>query len=142
MPTTTRQPPKSDYVPPNSEHKKHRASKLVRLNDFGLSTVISVSLFLPCFQQLKNNSFHLHWGIGSRKVFSEFLAREGNVIPHRFFLFHHNIQHCILVQYAVMTQPLHSLCLGKRRGCLLTFNSGKQQVLFVMRECSNLICRA
>ena len=76
------------------------------------SAVITLALAHPGIQQLEDGFFDSLRGIGTGKVFSKLLAGQGNVIPLRLFLLHHNLEHRILVEFPTLAQLANTLRLG------------------------------
>ena len=94
-------------------NKKSLTRGLVRLRDMELSSaVITLTLAHPGIQQLEDGFFDSLRGIGTGKVFTKFLAGQGNVIPFRLFLLHHNLEHRILVEFPTLAQLANTLRLG------------------------------
>ena len=76
------------------------------------SAVITLALAHPGIQQLEDGFFDSLRGIGTGKVFSKLLAGQGNVIPFRLFLLHHNLEHGIFVECPTLAQLANTLRLG------------------------------
>ena len=56
------------------------------------SAVIALALAHPGIQQLEDRFLDSLRGVGTGKVFPKLLAGQGNVIPFRLFLLHHNLE--------------------------------------------------
>ena len=76
------------------------------------SAVITLALAHPCVQQLEDGFFDSLWGVGSGEILAKLLAGQGNVIPFRLFLLHHNLEHRIFVEFPALAELANTLCLG------------------------------
>ena len=76
------------------------------------SAVITLALAHPGIQQLEDGFFDSLWGVGSWEILAKLLAGQGNVIPFRLFLLHHNLEHRILVKFPALAQLTNTLRLG------------------------------
>ena len=76
------------------------------------SAVITLTLAHPGVQQLEDGFFDSLWGVRSWEILPKFFAGQGNVIPFRLFLLHHNLEHGIFVQFPALAQLANSLRLG------------------------------
>ena len=76
------------------------------------SAVITLALAHPSIQQLEDGFFDSLWGVGSWEILAKFLAGQGNVIPFRLFLLHHNLEHGIFVELPVLGELANTLSLG------------------------------
>ena len=63
-------------------------------------------------QQLEDRFFDSLRGVGAWEILAKLLAGQGNVIPFRLFLLHHNLEHRILVQFPTLAQLTNTLRLG------------------------------
>ena len=76
------------------------------------SAVITLAFAHPGVQQLEDGFFDSLWGVGSWEILAKLLAGQGNVIPFRLFLLHHNLEHGIFVQFPVLGELANTLRLG------------------------------
>ena len=76
------------------------------------SAVITLTLAHPRIQQLEDGFFDSLWGVGAWEILAKLFAGEGNVIPFRLFLLHHNLEHRILVEFPTLAQLANTLRLG------------------------------
>jgi len=76
------------------------------------SAVIPLALAHPGIQQFEDGFFNFLGGVGSWEILAKFLAGQGNVIPFRLFLLHHNLEHGILVELPALAQLTNTLRLG------------------------------
>ena len=76
------------------------------------SAVITLRLAHPCVQQLEDGFFDSLRGVGSWEILAKLLAGQGNVIPFRLFLLHHNLEHRIFVEFPVLGELANTLRLG------------------------------
>ena len=76
------------------------------------SAVIPLALAHPGVQQLEDGFFDSLRGIRAWEILAKLLAGQGNVIPFRLFLLHHNLEHGILVELPALAQLTNTLCLG------------------------------
>ena len=76
------------------------------------SAVITLALAHPGIQQLEDRFFDSLRGVGAWEILAKLLAGQGNVIPFRLFLLHHNLEHRILVQFPTLAQLTNTLRLG------------------------------
>ena len=76
------------------------------------SAVITLTLAHPGIQQLEDGFFDSLWGVGAWEILAKLLAGQGNVIPFRLFLLHHNLEHRILVEFPTLAQLTNTLRLG------------------------------
>ena len=77
------------------------------------SAVITLTLAHPRIQQLEDGFFDSLRGVGAWEILAKLLAGQGNVIPFRLFLLHHNGKHGVLIQFSALAQFSHALCLGQ-----------------------------
>ena len=77
-----------------------------------LSALIPLPLSQPCVQQLKNSFFNFGGRIGLGKILPQLLSGKHDVVADGLFLLHHNVQHCILVQFSALAEFSHTLGLG------------------------------
>ena len=76
------------------------------------SAVITLTLAHPCVQQLEDGFFNSLRGVGAWEILAKLLAGQGDVIPFRLFLLHHNLEHRIFVQFPALAQLANTLRLG------------------------------
>ena len=76
------------------------------------SAVITLTLAHPGIQQLEDGFFDSLWGVRSLEILAKLLAGQGNVIPFRFFLLHHNFEHRIFVEFPALGELANTLRLG------------------------------
>ena len=67
-----------------------------------LAIIFSLSFSQPNIQQLEDGFFDSLWGVGAWEILAKLLAGQGNVIPFRLFLLHHNLEHGIFVQFPAL----------------------------------------
>ena len=96
-----------------SVYEKSLTRGIVRLGNMELSSaVVTLTLAHPGIQQLEDRFFDSLWGVGSWELLAKLLAGQGNVIPFRLFLLHHNLEHRIFVQFPALAQLANTLRLG------------------------------
>ena len=76
------------------------------------SAVITLTLAHPGIQQLVDRFFDSLRGVGAWEILAKLLAGQGNVIPFRLFLLHHNLEHGIFVELPTLAQLANTLRLG------------------------------
>ena len=103
-----------------------------------LALLVSLAFLHPHFKQLDDGFFHPLRCVGTWKELSDLIHGELQVPCFGFLLLHHNAEHGIIVQLALLGETLHPLGLGKRRGCLFAVDGLDKEPLFVGFEIGNL----
>lgn len=67
------------------------------------SAVIPLTLAHPGIQQFEDGFFYSLWGVGAWEILAKLLAGQGDVIPFRLFLLHHNLEHSMGMRYTSPT---------------------------------------
>ena len=77
-----------------------------------LAIIFSLSFSQPNIQQLEDGLLDPFRRIGTREILFQLLAGQGDVIPLRLLLLHHNRKHGVLVQLSCLAEFAQALGLG------------------------------
>ena len=77
-----------------------------------LAAIFTLSLFQPGIQKLEDGFFNPFGRIGAREILFQLVPGQGDVVPLRLLLLHHNGKHGILVQFSGLTEFAKALRLG------------------------------